>query len=114
MRACVKYVRPRVADSYDRRDACMLANALRTDLMRELNPLDPKIVQLREWSRMSEELTSQRTRLTHQVRDQFWRYFPQFSPVMMSIWTLIPTSICARQVRRSSVEKVSGNTGSDV
>ncbi len=100
----------------DRRDAHVLADALRTDpvCLRELDPLDAKIVQLREWSRMSEELTSQRTRLTHQVRAQLWRYFPQFlelgfplfSPVLMALWTLIPTPTCARRVRLSSVEKV--------
>ena len=100
----------------DRRDARVLADALRTDpaCLRELDPLDAHIVQLREWSRMHEELTHQRTRLTHQVRDQLWRYFPQFlklgfslsSPVMMALWTLIPTPTRARRVRLSSVEKV--------
>ena len=103
----------------DRRDAHVLADALWTDpaCLRELDPLDAKIVQLREWSRMSEELTSQRTRLTHQVRAQLWRYFPQFlelrfplfSPVLMALWTLIPTPARARRVRLSSVEKVLKN-----
>ena len=100
----------------DRRDAHVLADALRTDpaCLRELDPLDAEIVQLREWSRMSEELTSQRTRLTHQVRAQLWRYFPQFlelgfplfSPVLMALWRCIPTPARARRVRLSSVEKV--------
>lgn len=84
----------------DRRDACVLADALRTDpaCLRELDPLDARIVQLREWSGMHEELTNQRTRLTHQVRDQLWRYFPQClkigfslsSPVMMALWPSFP------------------------
>ncbi len=100
----------------DRRDAHVLADALWTDpaCLRELDPLDAKIVQLREWSRMSEELTSQRTRLTHQVRAQLWRYFPQFlelgfplfSPVLIALGTLIPTPTRARRMRLSSVEKV--------
>ena len=100
----------------DRRDAHVLADALRTDpaCLRELDPLDAEIVQLREWSRMSEELTNQRTRLTHQVRAQLWRYFPQFlklgfplfSPVFMALWALMPTPAHARRVRLSSVEKV--------
>ena len=54
----------------DRRDARVLADALRTDpdCLRELDPLDGSVVELREWSRMSDELTTERTRLTNQVR----------------------------------------------
>ncbi len=64
----------------DRRDARVLADAIRTDprCLRRLDPIDAEIIQLREWSRMAGELTAQRTRLTHQVRTQLWRYFPQF------------------------------------
>ena len=42
----------------DRRDARVLAAALRTDphCLRRLEPTDPAIVELREWSRLSEEL----------------------------------------------------------
>lgn len=100
----------------DRRDARVLADALRTDpaCLRPLNPLDANIVQLREWSRMSDELTAQRTRLTHQLRDHLWRYFPQFmklgfplhSPVIWALWALIPTPARARRVRLASVQKV--------
>ena len=41
----------------DRRDARVLASALRTDphCLRRLEPTDPAIVELREWSRLSEE-----------------------------------------------------------
>ena len=43
----------------DRRDAQVLASALRTDphCFRRLEPTDPTIVELREWSRLSEELS---------------------------------------------------------
>ena len=39
----------------DRRDARVLASALRTDAhcCRQLEPTDPEIVELREWSRLS-------------------------------------------------------------
>ena len=49
----------------DRRDARVLASALRTDphCLRRLEPTDPAIVELREWSRLSEELTRERVRL---------------------------------------------------
>ncbi len=100
----------------DRRDARVLADALRTDpgCLRELDPADPEIIQLREWSRMKDDLIVQRTRLTHQLRSQLWRYFPQFfdlkfdlySPVLMALWILIPIPARARRVRLSSVQKV--------
>ena len=46
----------------DRRDALVLASALRTDrhCFRRLVPLDPLVVELREWSRMAEELKEER------------------------------------------------------
>ena len=49
----------------DRRDARVLASALRTDphCLRRLDPTDPAIVELREWSRLGEELTRDRVRL---------------------------------------------------
>ena len=48
----------------DRRDARVLASALRTDphCLRRLEPTDPAIVELREWSRLSEEITRERVR----------------------------------------------------
>ncbi len=100
----------------DRRDARVLADALRTDpdRLRALDPEDSDIIPLREWSRMEAEFTAQRTRLMHQLRAQLWRYFPQFlrlkfrldSPVLMALWTLIPTPARARRVRLRSVQKV--------
>ncbi len=100
----------------DRRDAHVLADALRTDpqCLRKLEVMDPEIIQLREWSRMSEEYTAERTRVVHQIRQQLWRYFPQFlrlgfdlnAPVIRSLWKLIPTPARARRVRLSSVEKI--------
>ena len=47
----------------DRRDARVLASALRTDphCLRQLEPTDPAIIELPEWSRLDEDLT-RRTR----------------------------------------------------
>lgn len=60
----------------------MLASALRTDddahCLRRLEPTDPAIVALREWSRLSEDLTRERIRLANRMREQLWRYYPQF------------------------------------
>ena len=63
----------------DRLDARVLASALRTDphCLRRLEPTDPAIVELREWSRISEELTRERTRQANRMREQLWRYYLQ-------------------------------------
>src|SRR3546814_17398114 len=60
----------------DRRDAEVLASALRTDppRLRPLDPLDPTVVELREWSRIAEEAGPERVRLTHRMREQLWRH----------------------------------------
>jgi hypothetical protein len=49
----------------DRLDALVLADTLRTDhrLYRFLEPVHPTIIQLREWSRMTEDLSAERNRL---------------------------------------------------
>ena len=62
----------------DRRDARVLADAVRTDphCLRQLQPLDPTVVELREWSRMADDLTAERNRLANRVREQLWRYYP--------------------------------------
>ena len=63
----------------DRRDAQVLADSLRTDrhAFRRLSVDDPVIVELREWSRMTEDLQRERNRLANRVREQLWRYYPQ-------------------------------------
>ena len=100
----------------DRRDARVLADAVRTDpgCLRALDPLDADIVKLREWSRMADEQTTLRTALTHRLRAQLWRYYPQFlalgvplsSPWVWAIWAIAPTPQKARRVRSASVAKV--------
>ena len=51
----------------DRRDAWVLAGALQSDAhcFRRLEPTDPAIVELREWSRLNEDLTQERVRLAN-------------------------------------------------
>jgi len=63
----------------DSRDADVLADSLRTDMraFRKLAGVDALIVELREWSRLDEELKAERVRLTNRLRDQLWRYYPQ-------------------------------------
>ena len=98
----------------DSRDARVLADALRTDMhcFRRVDPLDPLVVQLREWSRIAEELTRDRTRLANRVREQLWRYYPQIldvadriaQPWFLELWARVPTPDKARRVRRKTIE----------
>ena len=55
----------------DSRDAHVLADALRTDprCLRRLEPLDPVIVELREWARIGDDLRHDRNRLGNRVRE---------------------------------------------
>ena len=59
----------------DRRDARVLASARRTDphCLRRLEPTDPAIIELREWSRLDEDLTRERVSLANRMRQQLWR-----------------------------------------
>jgi hypothetical protein len=65
----------------DRLDSQALADSLRTDrhCFRPLRLADPTVVELREWSRMAEDLQQERMHLTNRVCDQLWRYYPQIA-----------------------------------
>lgn len=67
----------------DRRDALVLADSVRTDghLFRRLAVQPATVIELREWSRMHDELQAERTGLVNQMRAQFARYFPAFLQV---------------------------------
>ena len=63
----------------DRRDAQVLGDSLRTDrrAFRPLSVDDPTVIELREWSRIADDLSQERTRLANRIRQQLWRYYPQ-------------------------------------
>ena len=95
----------------------MLAAALRTDphCLRRLEPTDPAIVELREWSRLSEELTRERVRLANRMRQQLWRYYPQFldavdddvaAPWALDLWRSLPTPRAGQRVREVTLTRV--------
>lgn len=100
----------------DRLDARVLADILRTDpgCLRQLGSVHPQIVQLREWSRIKSDLAIERTRITHKLRAQLWRYFPQYtklgfqlySPVLRNLWMHMPTPDRAGRVRSTSVQRL--------
>ena len=101
----------------DRRDARVLASALRTDphCLRRLEPTDPVIVELREWSRLSEEITREPVRQANRMREQLWRYYPQLlaatsddvaAPWALALWRRLPTPVAAQRVREATLAKL--------
>jgi hypothetical protein len=69
----------------DRRDAYVSADGLRTDrhLFRRLQIADPRLIELRTWSRLAEELQEERVRLSNRLHQQLWRYYPRCWNLMM-------------------------------
>jgi len=100
----------------DSRDAQVLADALRTDprCLRRLQPLDPSVVELRECSRLLEDLRHDRNRLANRVRELLWRYFPAMleldddvaAPWFLDLWERVPTPAKAARVRTATVERL--------
>ena len=100
----------------DSRDAEVMASALRTDphCFRRLAISDPIVVELREWSRIAQDLTSERTSLVNRLRQQLWRYFPAFLELnadlsaawLIELWQAVPTPQAAKRVRKASIEVI--------
>ena len=100
----------------DSRDALVMASALRTDphCFRKLAATDPTIVELREWSRIAEDLGEERTALTNRLRQQLWRYFPAVldldadlgAPWLIELWQAAPTPDKARRIRQASIAAI--------
>ena len=100
----------------DRRDALVLAHSLRTDrhLFRRLAQQPAKTIEIREWSRIHDELQSERGGVVNQMRAQLARYFPAFlelAPDPGEDWTialfqLIPDHATALKTRPIRIAKV--------
>jgi transposase len=100
----------------DRRDARVLADSLRTDArcFRQLRVDEPLVIELREMSRMAEDLKQEQVRFGHRVRQQLRRYYPQMLEIeadvsanwFLDLWELVPTPEKARRVRESSIARV--------
>ena len=100
----------------DRRDARAAADGLRTDrhLFRCLQIADPHILELREWSRLAEELQQERVRLGNRLHHQLWRYYPQMlkltddlaAPWFLELWAIASTPAKAGRLRKSTVERL--------
>jgi hypothetical protein len=100
----------------DRRDAYVSADGLRTDrhLFRRLQIADPRLIELREWSRLTEELQQERVRLSNRLHNQLWRYYPQMLGLtndiaanwFLDLWTIAPMPVNASHLRKRSVEQL--------
>jgi transposase len=123
---CVYGINPKQLDRFrdrftvagakdDRRDAHVLADSLRTDrhAFRRLSNDEPVIVQLREWSRMTDDLQQERTRLASRMREQLWRYYPQMLELaddlaadwFLDLWNQAPTPAKAARLRETTIER---------
>jgi transposase len=96
----------------DSRDAEVLGHSLRTDrhAFRRLAIDDPLVIELREWSRMYDELKQEQSRLANRVRDQLWRYYPQAGELgdpaanwFLDLWEKIPTPAKAARTSEQTV-----------
>ena len=100
----------------DRLDARVLADSLRTDghLFRRLAMQPATVIELREWSRMHDELQGERNRLVNQMRAQLTRYFPAFLDVANDpgadwatrLFEYISDSTAATKARPAEVTKI--------
>lgn len=100
----------------DSRDAHVLADSLRTDrkAFRQLAIDDPKVIELREWSRLMDELQQERTRLANRLRQQLWRYYPQAAELpddvaddwFLALWRKVPTPAAATKTSEKAIARI--------
>jgi transposase len=101
----------------DSRDSRVLADSLRTDrqAFRRLSVEDPVVIELREWSRMTDDLNSELNRLGNRLREQLWRYYPQALKLagadltaawFLALWHQAPTPAKAAKLRKTTVERI--------
>jgi hypothetical protein len=75
---------------------------------------DPAVVELREWSRLAEELQQERVRLGNRVRQQLWRYYPQLLELaddvaaewVLALWAMAPTPAKAARLREATLARL--------
>jgi transposase len=100
----------------DRRDAFVMADSLRTDqsCFRRLTVSDPLVIELREWSRMADEIQAEKVRQANRFREQLLRYYPQFLQLgtdiadhwVLTLWEKAPTPDKGRRLPKSTIKKI--------
>src|SRR5262245_59092461 len=100
----------------DRRDTFVLAHSLSTDrnCFRKLELDGPTIIQLRELSRIDEDLRQEHNRLANRLREQLHRYYPQLLALcpgadeawVWALWELAPTPERGAKLRVDRVRRL--------
>jgi transposase len=100
----------------DRRDAFVLADSLRTDqpCFRRVRLDDPRVIQLRELSRVDEDLQREGNQLANRLREQLHRFYVQAlklcpltdEPWLWTLLELAPSPSVARRLRPKRVERL--------
>jgi transposase len=100
----------------DSRDAETLSSSLRTDrrAFHQVSLAGPTIIQLREWSRMADDLRADKIRHANRLREQLQRYYPQMLQFdsdlaeewVLKLWEAAPTPAKAARLRQAEVEKL--------
>ena len=98
----------------DRRDAFVLADSLRTDqpCFRRVRLDDPRVIQLRELSRVDEDLQREANQLANRLREQLHRFYMQVLKLCPAadepwLWTLLelaPSPSVAQRLPAKRVE----------
>ncbi len=100
----------------DRRDALVIGDSLRTDpqAFRHVRLDHPVIIQLREWSRIDEDLGGELSRLTNQLRDLVYRSAPGLLSLCPAadepwFWTVVgvaPTPTAQQRLSARRLERL--------
>ncbi len=100
----------------DRRDAFVLGDSVRTDraCFRRVRLDDPLVIQLRELSRVHDDLGREANQLTNRLREQLHRYYSQAlalcpaadEPWLWALLELAPSPSVARHLRPQRVERL--------
>jgi transposase len=100
----------------DSRDAQVLGHSLMTDAhaFRRLKVDDPVMIELREWSRLRDDLAEERTRLSNRLRQQLWRYYPQMLELvdddladwLLELWDQAPTPAKAQEISTQAITAI--------
>jgi transposase len=100
----------------DRRDAFVLADALRTDMhcFRAVKLDEPAIIRLRQLSRLDDELAQEQNRAVNRLREQFHRFFPQLlqlsecadEPWLWALFELAPSPLGAARLTEAKVARL--------
>jgi transposase len=100
----------------DRRDAFVLADSLRTDrpAFRRVQPDHPRVVELRELSRIDDDLGQELRRLSNRLWEQLHRFFPQIltlcpaadDPWFWALLDRVPTPAHAQRLPVKTVAAV--------